>query len=211
MGGKPCWLSSAGNKPLGRSARGMQAWRERAAPERYGCGAMQATKRPGLVEKSPGEETKRRKPCGKLHPYHVIPCIPRLITGVNGIETEGALSLSIRILPEHGIYPCHAQGMQQTHCGYPASSQEPQRVDGAERSCHLQDFVESIAVNVGGLQQEGEGAQSTNACCQRRRRQSTRSRGKPGTGESCDPFPRNGLTARDEGLRPYRSLITWGV
>jgi hypothetical protein len=66
-----------------------------------------------LVEMSHGEETKRRKTFGKLNPYHVIPCIPRLITGVHGIVTEGALYVSVRDLTEHGIYPCHAQRMKQ--------------------------------------------------------------------------------------------------
>ena len=117
---------------------------------------MQATKRPGLVEKSHGEETKQRNTCGKLPPYHVISCIPRLITGVHGIVTEGALSVSVRVLTEHGIYPCHAQRRKQPHGGDPASSQEPQGVEGSERSRHLQDFVESIAVNVGGLQQDAK-------------------------------------------------------
>src|SRR5712692_8581341 len=32
--------------------------------------------------------------------------------------------------------------------------------------------------------------------------QSTRRAGEPLTGGSCDPFPRNGLAARDEGSRP---------
>src|SRR5262249_6335486 len=32
--------------------------------------------------------------------------------------------------------------------------------------------------------------------------------GEPDTGRSCDPFPRNGACARDEGHGPMRSLIT---
>src|SRR5262249_41223870 len=38
---------------------------------------------------------------------------------------------------------------------------------------------------------------------------SSRRVGKPHTGRSCDPFPRNGACARDEGHGPMRSLITW--
>src|ERR671925_320992 len=53
-------LSSAGPEPLGRSAQGMQPGGERAAPERYGCGAMQAVKKPGLAEGPQGEKTKRQ-------------------------------------------------------------------------------------------------------------------------------------------------------
>jgi len=36
---------------LGRSIRWMQAGGERAAPERYWCGAMQTAKRPGLTKR----------------------------------------------------------------------------------------------------------------------------------------------------------------
>ncbi len=40
-----------GGESLGRSVRWMQAGGERAAPERYWCGAMQTAKRPGLTER----------------------------------------------------------------------------------------------------------------------------------------------------------------
>ena len=54
-----------GAEPLGRSVGWMQARSEIAAPERYGCGAMQAAKKPGLAEEPHGEETKERKTFGK--------------------------------------------------------------------------------------------------------------------------------------------------
>jgi len=41
-----------GSESLGRSIRRMQGGGERAGPERYWCGAMQAAKRPGLTERS---------------------------------------------------------------------------------------------------------------------------------------------------------------
>jgi hypothetical protein len=40
-----------GDESLGRSLRRMQAGGERAAPERYWCGAMQTAKRPGLAQR----------------------------------------------------------------------------------------------------------------------------------------------------------------
>src|SRR6185369_12166021 len=40
-----------GDESLGRSLRRMQAGGERAAPERYWCGAMQTAKRPGLTQR----------------------------------------------------------------------------------------------------------------------------------------------------------------
>src|SRR6266576_3344640 len=55
MDGKSPCLYEAGMEPLGRSVRWMQTGGERAAPERYWCGAMQAAKRPGLAEGSQGE------------------------------------------------------------------------------------------------------------------------------------------------------------
>jgi hypothetical protein len=58
MDGKSPCLYEAGIEPLGRSVRWMQTGGERAAPERYWCGAMQAAKMPGLAEGSQGEYTK---------------------------------------------------------------------------------------------------------------------------------------------------------
>jgi hypothetical protein len=40
-----------GGESLGRSVRWLQAGGERAAPERYWCGAMQTAKRPGLTKR----------------------------------------------------------------------------------------------------------------------------------------------------------------
>jgi hypothetical protein len=58
MDGKSPCLYEAGIEPLGRSVRWMQTGGERAAPERYWCGAMQAAKMPGLAEGPQGEYTK---------------------------------------------------------------------------------------------------------------------------------------------------------
>jgi hypothetical protein len=58
MDGKSPCLYEAGIEPLGRSVRWMQTGGERAAPERYWCGAMQAAKMPGLAQGPQGEYTK---------------------------------------------------------------------------------------------------------------------------------------------------------
>jgi hypothetical protein len=60
MYGKSQCLYEAGTEPLGRSVRWMQPGGERAAPERYWCGAMQAAKMPGLAQGPHGEYTKVR-------------------------------------------------------------------------------------------------------------------------------------------------------
>ena len=58
MDGKSLCLYEAGIEPLGRSVRWMQIGGERAAPERYWCGAMQAAKMPDLAQGPQGEYTK---------------------------------------------------------------------------------------------------------------------------------------------------------
>jgi hypothetical protein len=78
---------------------------------------------------------------------------------------------------------------------------------GLSDNRHLHDFVESICVNVGGSL--AEGCRSPNEPSERRRLHSSLSAGKPHTGRSCDPFPRNGRRGRDEGSRPSGSSITW--
>jgi hypothetical protein len=55
MKGNSHRLYQVGGEPLGRSARWMQVGGEIAGPKRYRCGAMPATKRPGLAEAVQGE------------------------------------------------------------------------------------------------------------------------------------------------------------
>jgi hypothetical protein len=82
-------------------------------------------------------------------------------------------------------------------------------VDGSERSRHLQDVVESIAVNVGGWQQDGKVRSPPMPCCQRRRRHSTRSLGKPGTGGRA-PEEKHSL-GRIDVNRPVKSGLASNV
>src|SRR4051812_40282890 len=42
--------SQVSDESLGRSAREMLSWGEKAGPERYWCGARQTAKRPGLTK-----------------------------------------------------------------------------------------------------------------------------------------------------------------
>jgi hypothetical protein len=68
MDGKSQYLYEAGTEPLGRSVRWRLTGGEKAALERYWCGAMQAAKRPGLAQGPHGEDTKGRKTYGKIPP-----------------------------------------------------------------------------------------------------------------------------------------------
>jgi hypothetical protein len=68
-GGKILWPVQAGTKSLGRSVRWRQTGGERAAPERYGCGARETAKRPGLRESDQGESQQSEcKPPGNVPP-----------------------------------------------------------------------------------------------------------------------------------------------
>lgn len=62
-------LVQAGVESLGLSLRWMQVCGQRADPERYWCGAMQAANRPGLTERQYGEFIRSRfQPTGKRTP-----------------------------------------------------------------------------------------------------------------------------------------------
>ena len=67
-------LYQGGHEPLGRSARWMQAWGERAGPERPPEVRCRPPKREGLVKRSHGESTRSGlQPTGKSPPAST-PC-----------------------------------------------------------------------------------------------------------------------------------------
>jgi hypothetical protein len=169
---------------LGRSVRRRQPGGETAAPARYGCDAMPAVKRPGVAESSPGAETQRRKTCGTLHPAHVTSGKPwREAPMVDGGRPEEWPHLSLGHPPTAGEWCIPAPQVEAGHCGSPASSPEPQGAVGSERRLHRPDRVCGPCRERGSPPEQCADEPAIHGLRRSRRRQSTRSRGKPGTGE----------------------------
>jgi hypothetical protein len=145
---------------------------------------MPAVKRPGVAESSPGAETQRRKTCGTLHPAHVTSGKPwRSAPMVDGGRPEEWPHLSLGHPPTAGEWCIPAPQVEAGHCGSPASSPEPQGAVGSERRLHRPDRVCGPCRERGSPPEQCADEPAIHGLRRSRRRQSTRSRGKPGTGE----------------------------
>jgi hypothetical protein len=166
-------LYQGGHEPLGRSARWMQAWGERAGPERPPEVRCRPPRWEGLVQRSQGESTRSGwQPTGKSPPAST-PCTmgqrtnPEGFSPWKGCHTPGgSRGRRLRQVTWSTLSPFGIPQSAGWVDGEPPPTR-PWRVHLRER---------------GRLMAGCQGEQSTNARYERRSGHSSRRLGKPATG-----------------------------
>jgi hypothetical protein len=153
----------------------------------------------GLAKKSHGEETKRNRPTGKMTPapgwfslwHEPRPCVAS--PAQRGTATEDRRYAPVRQSTATGGEQYRSARLRWVNLNYPTAGRDSAESGlGPARHRRLNDFAESVVMNVRGSPETDVPSSQEEKPGERRSGHSSRRSGKPATGRRaavCREFP----------------------